>query len=165
MSSLLQKLVHDLRGTLEPSYMRLLETLLTPFPRSQSAETLTVLLATLSLFLKQLLGSTTQRLEETWSVLTSTLTKCNPEVRRAGAEVWATILRRCKGDIRNVAVTLILRDLEIIPDAGAWMFIYAFKVCLSQQSVSIPCELTSILASSRSHILSICPRLFSLKNC
>ncbi|KAF8514623.1 armadillo-type protein [Gautieria morchelliformis] len=124
---LLQKLVHDLRGTLELSYMRLLETLLTPLPRSQSAETLTILLGTLSLFLKQLLGSTTQRLEETWSVLTSTLTKCNPEVRRAGAEVWATILRRCKGDMRNVAVTLILRDLEIIPDGGAWMFIYAFK--------------------------------------
>lgn len=127
--SLLQKLVHDLRGTLESSYMRLLEALLVPLPRSQSAETLNVLLTTLSLFFKQLLGSTIQRLEVTWSTLTTTLTKCNPEVRRAVAEVWAVILRRFKVETRNVAVTLILRDLEVTSDVGAWIFIYAFKVC------------------------------------
>lgn len=137
MSSLLQKLLHDLRGTLEPLFMRLLETLLAPLPRSQSAETLTVLLATLSSFFKELLGSSTQRLEETWAALTSALIKCNPEVRRAVAEVWATTLRRCKGKMRDAAVAIILRDLEVVQDSGAWIFVYAFKVCRSQDSV--PC--------------------------
>lgn len=135
MASLLQNLVHDLRGTLGPSYMRLLEALLAPLPRCQSADTLTVLLATLSSFFKQLLGSATQRLEETWAALTSTLIKCNPEVRRAVAEVWAGTLKRCKGETRNVAVTIILRDLATVPDSGAWIFVYTFKVSRSQYSV------------------------------
>ncbi|KAF8589508.1 hypothetical protein K439DRAFT_362878 [Ramaria rubella] len=135
---LLQKLVHDLRGSLRPCYMHLLEALLIPLPCAHSAETFTVLLATLSVFFKHLLGSSVQILEETWSTLMLILPKCDLEVQRAVAEVWATVLRRCKGDMRKTAVTLILRDLESIGNCGAWMFVYSFKVrCMLIYTVTV----------------------------
>lgn len=143
--------------------MPLLEALLAPLSRSQSAETLTVLLGSLSSVFKQLLGSTTLRLEKTWSALVSTLTRCNPEVRRAVAEVWASVLRWCKGETRAVVVTLILRDLETISDSGAWMFIYAFKVRYMYYSrLFPPCELIVMLGQqSVAHTLHTCtPALF-----
>ena len=121
--------MHDLRRTLNPSYMPILELLLASLSRSRSAETLTVLLTSLSSVFKHLLAPSPELLAETWSLIVRTLPKCNPEVQRAFAEVWAFVLRRCKGDMRETAVTLIIQDLETIADASAWMFVYAFKVC------------------------------------
>lgn len=131
-----QKLIHDLRETLQTHYTQLLEALLINLPRSPQADALTVLLSTLSLFFKHLLGSTAKEtLQGSWDILRTIVPKCNPEVQRAFAEVWATVLRRCKGDTRMAAVNLILQDLATIPDFGAWAFVHAFKVqcgfCLS----------------------------------
>lgn len=148
--SLLEKLVHDLRNTLLPSYMPLLQGLLTPLPRSLSAETLTVLLTTLSSFFKHLLVTNPQLLAATWSTLSHTLPKCNPEVQRAVAEAWATVLRRCKGETREAAVTLAMQDIEVIPDASAWMFIYAFKVRSCIEPFCRLWRLSSLLAGSPS---------------
>ena len=112
----------------------ILEVLLASISCSLSAETLTVLLASLSSFFKHLLVPCPELLPDTWSIIISTLQRCNPEIQRAVAEVWAFVLRRCKGNVREAAVALILQDVETIADASAWMFIYAFKVC----PVSVP---------------------------
>ena len=109
--------------------MPILEVLLASLSRSLSAETLTVLLASLSSFFKHLLAPCPELLPDTWSIIISTLRRCNPEIQRAVADVWAFVLRWCKGDVREAAVALILQDVETIADASAWMFIYAFKVC------------------------------------
>jgi len=115
--------------------MPLLEALLAPLPRSPQAETLITLLATLSPFFKNLLGSDISMLEQTWELLVPTLVRCNPEISRAVSEVWATVLRRSKAEFRKTAVSLILRDVESLSDSVAWMLVYAFKVrqCLSSQ--------------------------------
>jgi U3 small nucleolar RNA-associated protein 20 len=118
-----------LRTTLQPQYLELLKALLSAFLRSPPAETLTSLLSTLSLFFKHLLGSTVKEtLHETWDIILATIPKCNPEIQRALAEVWASALRRLKGDVRTTAVTLILQSLEVNLDFGTWVFVYAFKV-------------------------------------
>ncbi|KAF8525998.1 hypothetical protein BU17DRAFT_83502 [Hysterangium stoloniferum] len=124
---LLQKLLHDLRDTLKPFYIRLLSASLGPFTASPSADTLTTLLASLSLLFKNLLGSETGALEESWSMFASTLTQCNSEVQRALAEVWGTLLRRFKAVMRTTAVAVILHDYERISDGAAWIFVSAFK--------------------------------------
>jgi hypothetical protein len=108
--------------------MRLFAASLMPLSSSPSAETLTGLLASLSLLFKHLLASEAKALEETWATYVSTLTRCNSEVQRGLAEVWGTVLRRLNPEIRVIAVNFILRDYESISDVAAWIFISAFKV-------------------------------------
>lgn len=130
MSSLLQKIAQDLRLTLLPVYPNLLDRLLQLAARSISADALTVLLSTLSALFKYLLLPSTDStlLEQTWTAFRKILPKILPEIQRALAEVWGSVLRRLKATLRSEAVVLIAGDLEGIDDAAAWCFVSACKV-------------------------------------
>jgi len=127
--SLLQKLAHDLRLTLAPSYSELLSCLLRFLHRSLPAPALTALLATLSTIFKFLLvPSDKNLLEKTWSAMRTALAGCNLEVQRAVAEVWGSLLRRLKPAASETAVRLMMEDLTNVEDACAWAFVFACKV-------------------------------------
>ncbi|KAK7469217.1 U3 snoRNP protein [Stygiomarasmius scandens] len=137
---LLQKLAQDLRTILSPVYPELLDRLLQLTSRSLSTESLTTLLSTLSALFKYLLipTSDTKILEQTWLSIRESIPKCLPEVQRAVAEVWGSVLRRMKASMRGEAVIFIARDLERIEDAAAWCFVSACKsVSQSLHTVTI----------------------------
>ncbi|KAG1734522.1 armadillo-type protein [Suillus lakei] len=126
---LLNKLAHDLRTTLAPSYADLLEVLLRLLPRPISAPSLTALLATLSGLFRYLLvpSINLDLLDQTWSSFRAVLPTCNSDVQRAAAEVWGSVLRRLKSVARERAVILMAKNLEGVEDASAWMMIFACK--------------------------------------
>jgi U3 small nucleolar RNA-associated protein 20 len=128
--SLLNKLAHDLRTTLAPSYADLLEVLLRLLPRPILAPALTALLATLSGLFRYLLvpSINLDLLDQTWSSFRAVLPTCNSDVQRAAAEVWGSVLRRLKSVARERAVILMAQNLEGVEDASAWMVIFACKV-------------------------------------
>jgi U3 small nucleolar RNA-associated protein 20 len=129
----MQKLVHDLRSTILPSYDDLLSRLLRLLPRSISAAALTTLLATFSSLFKHLLVPATEShlLERTWKYVRTVLPECNSEVQRAMAEVWGSLLRRLRASRREVAVEVMADDLAGVEDACAWAYVFACKVCQS----------------------------------
>ncbi|TFY83749.1 hypothetical protein EWM64_g255 [Hericium alpestre] len=131
---LMQKLAHDLRSTIIPSYSDILASLLRFLPRSISAPSLTVLLATFSALFKYLLVSSTDisLLEKTWVAVRKQLPTCNPEVQRAMAEAWGSLLRRSKTSTREGATRLMLQNLDGVEDACAWALVYACKafICI-----------------------------------
>ncbi|KAF9060675.1 armadillo-type protein [Rhodocollybia butyracea] len=126
---LLQKIAQDLRATLAPIYPKLLDRLFQLAVRSISAEALSVLLSTLSAVFKFLLVPSTDPtlLEQTWIVVRKILPGCLPEIQRALAEVWGSVLRKLKAALRPRAVVLIVEGLEGIDDAAAWCFVSACK--------------------------------------
>ena len=154
MSSLLQKLIYDLRTTLLPSYNELLAQLLALLRRSIPAQALTALLAALSALFKYLLiPSTTNAypaqvadqngdnsgdddlLKATWKQILRSLPQCNVEVHRSMGEVWGVcILRRVKGKERERTLHfLIEREGEGMQGKGvqdfcAWCVVSACKV-------------------------------------
>ncbi|OAX32581.1 hypothetical protein K503DRAFT_870071, partial [Rhizopogon vinicolor AM-OR11-026] len=126
---LLNKLAHDLRTTLAPSYVDLLQILLRLIPRPISASSLTALLTTLSGIFKYLLVPSIKLdlLDQTWASFHAVLPSCSPEVQRAAAEVWGSVLRRLKTVARQRAVVLMVQNLEGVEDASAWMVVFACK--------------------------------------
>lgn len=88
------------------------------------------LLDTFSVLFKFLLVPSPELLllEETWEQLRATLRNCLPEIRRAMAEVWGTVLRRFKPVVREKAVRLLTSQVESVEDAAAWAIISACKV-------------------------------------
>jgi hypothetical protein len=124
-------MAHDLRTTLLPVYHNLLDHLLELLPRSISASALTALLATLSSIFKNLLvpSVSLELLEKSWLAIRNILSRCLPEVQRAMAEVWGSILRRLKPVAREKAVTLMANDVDGMEDTCAWVFVFACKVC------------------------------------
>ena len=131
--SLLQKLAHDLRTTLSPVYTDLLAKLLVFLPRPIATPALTTLLATLSGLFRYLLVPSIHLnlLQQTWASFHAVLPTCNPEVQRAAAEVWASVLRRLKTSAREKAVLLMANDLDGVETASAWMLVFACKVSTS----------------------------------
>ncbi|KAG2752966.1 hypothetical protein P692DRAFT_201706512, partial [Suillus brevipes Sb2] len=150
---LLNKLAHDLRTTLAPSYADLLEVLLRLLPRPILAPALTALLATLSGLFRYLLvpSINLDLLDQTWSSFRAVLPTCNSDVQRAAAEVWGSVLRRLKSVARERAVILMAQNLEGVEDASAWMVIFACKSvsqtlhtsAASSMASLIECHLTS----------------------
>ncbi|KAL0573671.1 U3 snoRNP protein [Marasmius crinis-equi] len=126
---LIQKIAQDLRSTIAPVYPKLLERLLKLPTRTIEPEALKTFLSTLSSLFKYLVtpSTTPELLETTWSALRHTLPKCLPEIQRAIAEVWGSVLRKLKANLREKAVVLIAEDLDGIDDAAAWSFVYACK--------------------------------------
>ncbi|KAJ4487801.1 armadillo-type protein [Lentinula aciculospora] len=126
---LLQKIAQDLRLTLAPVYSQLLDRLLQLSVRSIPSQVLTVLLSTLSSLFKYLLVPSTDStlLEQTWTAFRTTLPKCVPEIQRALAEVWGSVLRRLNTVFRSKVVVLLAEDLENIADAAAWCLVSACK--------------------------------------
>lgn len=149
-SRLLHPFISDLRTTITPSYLTVLDPLLALLPRCRtegiSAETLERVMRTLGALWKWVLipslttatGPEESLLEKTWTRLTSTLIRCTPEVQRALAEVWgAGVLRRLKndGDWRTRGVQMLGEcarggDLEGkgMEDMCAWSVVYACQV-------------------------------------
>ncbi|KAF5389929.1 hypothetical protein D9757_003643 [Collybiopsis confluens] len=127
--SLLQKIAQDLRLTLLPVYPDLVDRLLQLAARSISTDALTVLLSTLSSLFKYLLipSIDSTPLEQTWIAFRKTLPKCVPEIQRALAEVWGSVLRKLKTSLRPKAVVLVAANIENIDAAAAWCFISACK--------------------------------------
>ena len=128
--SLLQKLAHDLRTTLSPVYAEILAKLLDFLPRPIATPALTALLVTLSGIFRYLLVPSIHLdlLQQTWSYLHAVLPGCSPEVQRAAAEVWASVLRRLKTSAREKAVLLMANNLDGVETASAWMLVFACKV-------------------------------------
>jgi U3 small nucleolar RNA-associated protein 20 len=129
--SLLQKLTHDIRIILSPSYEDLVSRLVVFLPKPISAEALTALLASFSSLFNHVLNSTEEPglIQRTWHHFRDILPKCNTEVRRATAEVWGTSLRKFKLLAREVLVKLLLNDFNLIEDMCAWIFVVSCKVC------------------------------------
>lgn len=123
-------MAHDLRTTLSPVYVALVDRLLSLLPRSLSAPVVTALLATFSALFKYMLLPSTDAnlLEQTWVRVRATLPKCNGEIQRAFSEVWGSVLRRLKSISREKVVVLMVQDLEGVADASAWAFVYACTV-------------------------------------
>ena len=135
LCSLFQKLAADLRTTLLPEYHNLLSFLLAFLPKNVSTDALETLLATIAAFFKYLLvpslQSSPKLLETTWEELCSTFPKCLPDIQRAMAEVWGTLLRRLKGnEMKEKAMTLLAQNLEGLESSWATAFVYACKASL-----------------------------------
>lgn len=67
-------------------------------------------------------------IEDTWHSFSAALIKCNPEIQRALSEVWASILRRLKGESKKEVLQIMLRGLPSLRDTITWTFVYAFQV-------------------------------------
>lgn len=126
----MQKLAHDLRTTLSPVYPAILKQLLKLLPRPLDTAALTVLLETLSSLFRYLLVPSihTELISHSWNAVRSILPKCLPEVQRAFAEVWGSVLRRLKSASRDRAVNLLAENAEGLEDASAWAVVFACKV-------------------------------------
>jgi U3 small nucleolar RNA-associated protein 20 len=126
----MQKLAHDLRSIILPSYDDLLNRLLRLLLRSISAAALTALLSTFTLVFKHLLVPATEPnlLERTWKYVRIALPECSSEVQRAMAEVWGSLLRRLRTSRREVVVEVMAEDLAGVEDACTWAYIFACKV-------------------------------------
>ena len=126
----MQKLVHDLRSMLNPTYHEILKISFEILNRPLAAPTLKVLLSMLSALFKYLLVPSTNLslLEASWEGLFGVLPKCNGEVQRATAEVWGSTLRRLKSPARERAVILMMQSMTGIEETCAWILISSCKV-------------------------------------
>ncbi|KAF8131840.1 armadillo-type protein [Boletus edulis] len=142
---LLQKLAHDLRTTLSPVYADVLAKLLSFLPRPIATPALTALLATLSGLFRYLLVPSIHLdlLQQTWSSFHAILPNCSPEVQRAAAEVWASVLRRLKTSAREKAVLLMANNLDGVESASAWMLVFACKAI----DCYLTCEKSDLLST------------------
>lgn len=123
-------MAQDLRTTISPVYSSLLRHLLDLLTNSISAPTLTYLVETLSSLFRHLLipAVNPELLDETWKSLHIVIPKCLPEIQQAVAEVWAGVLRRLKAGPRERAVLLLAESIGDLPDASAWVVVFACKV-------------------------------------
>ncbi|KAG6897519.1 hypothetical protein C0992_000745 [Termitomyces sp. T32_za158] len=151
---LLQKMTHDLRTTLYPVYTHILTNLLKVLTRSMSAPILTVLLETFSVLFRFLLVPLPELLEGTWEQVRTTLKDCSPDIRRAMAEVWGTILRRFKPTAREKAVKLLMVHVESVEDAAAWAIVSACKSVSQTLHTATPSIFSPLLEA---HLASECP--------
>lgn len=130
---LLQKLVEDLRTIIAPDYEAITDCLFELLPRRLEPEILSALLGSLTTVFKHVLVpgisdlESTDILSSTWSRLRATLMKCNPEVQRAVAEMWSSLLRRLKKDDRERCVRLMIGSAHDSGDFIAWSFVFTAK--------------------------------------
>lgn len=92
---------------------------------------MTALLATFSALFRHVLvpAVDAELLEQAWTIFRGTLTRCNPEVQRATAEVWGATIRRLKVADRELCVRMIAGSAGgSLADACAWVFVSACKV-------------------------------------
>ncbi|KAI0782968.1 armadillo-type protein [Abortiporus biennis] len=139
---LLQKLCHDLRTTISPLSVAVLDCLLKLLPRSLSAATFTVLLESLSALFKYVLIPL-DVMERTWSSFEQVLPKCNPEVQRVVAELWGNALRRMKSATREKCTLLIVGTADA--DVAAWIFVSTCKSVSQTLHTTTPTIFTPLL--------------------
>jgi U3 small nucleolar RNA-associated protein 20 len=127
--SVITKLIFDLRRTLEPCFEVIFDKLLGLSGASLSASLLTQVLEAISSLLRYISPTSPSLLDSLYSRFLSTFRKCKTEVQRAGGEVWGSVLRRLKGDLRGKSILLILERLEEHDGVlEAWAIISACKV-------------------------------------
>ena len=119
--------------TLVPAYDEITSCLFGFIGKRLSPEAFAALLPVLQSTFKILLIPSIKEdsdniLRETWSRLSAKLSKCNPEIRRAISEVWASVVRRLKKTGRKRCIELMMMDLDENGDVVAWSLIYASKV-------------------------------------
>lgn len=149
LHSLLQKITHDLRDTLQPIYQTLLQRLLKLLTRTISPNSLTSLLATFSAVFKYLLiaSFSPESITLTWEEISTVLPRCIPDIQTAFAEVWGSVLRRLKAHARDATVTLMLNDLEQLEDMVAWCFVSGCKVRVAEPLANFTDNLVVSLAN------------------
>ncbi|KAJ8588221.1 hypothetical protein M405DRAFT_874409 [Rhizopogon salebrosus TDB-379] len=183
---------HDLRTTLAPSYVcGFARVLLRLLPRPISAPSLTALLATLSGMFKYLLVPSIKLdlLDQTWSYFRAVLPTCSPEVQRAAAEVWGSVLYQLKrsliaslidchltSDTADLSYTLLRRVLAALihhcNGSGQFSVVASLVVdlfCTLSQAEDRAMRITSVVCSvhqgsrlSSSHLTQLSSRLASL---
>jgi hypothetical protein len=125
----MSKLIFDLRRTLEPYFGSIYAKLLELSGGSVSADILTQVLEALSSLLRYILPTSPNLLKSTYLQFVEAFRKCNPEIQRACGEVWGSLLRKLKGQIRETGVLAILEHLGEHDGAlEAWTTIAACKV-------------------------------------
>ena len=157
--SLLQKMAQDLRTTISPVYLTILQHLLDLLTRPISAQTLTALVETLSLLFRYLLipAVNPELLDETWNKLRAILPKCLPEIQQTLAEVWAGVLRRLKAGSREKAVLLLAESAGDLADASAWVVIFVCKVYSCQRVTTSSINMFFLVYfSDFAHFFSCC---------
>lgn len=108
-------------------YYDALERMTKLLPRTIPADTLTILLETLSVVFKYV-AIPAEEIEKTWEQFVEVLPKCDPEVQRAVAELWGSTLRRLKVAVREKFVVTLVSTAST--DVGSWVFVSACKVRL-----------------------------------
>jgi hypothetical protein len=123
-------MVHDLRTTVSPVYLDLLNRLLKFLPTSLSPAALTALSETFASLFKYILVPSVDPslLEQSWECIRCILPKCIPDIQRVMAEVWGSLLRRLRQSTREKAVTSMASDIKGIEDTCAWALVFACKV-------------------------------------
>lgn len=136
-TSLLQKLLEDLRSTLKAEYENIVQKLFKLFARRLSPDALSILLSTLTAVFRHLLFSEPSQapegtvIENTWTLLCENVTKCDAETKRAAAEVWSPVLRRLKRDDQTRCVKYMLTFSARSSEIVAWALVASAKVCSS----------------------------------
>ncbi|TFK26306.1 U3 snoRNP protein Utp20 [Coprinopsis marcescibilis] len=144
---LLQKMAHDLRTTIAPAYIDVLQRLLKLLARSISPAAVTTLLETFNSLFRYILVPSIhlELLEQTWGMIKATLPQCIPEIQRAMAEVWGSVLRKLKTAARTKAVTMLAAEAEIIDDASAWVLVFACKSVSQTLHTATPSIFTPLI--------------------
>ncbi|KAL5498462.1 UTP20 [Sanghuangporus vaninii] len=148
---LLQKLVEDIQLTLYPAYESIISCLFDILIRRRSPEVLTALLASLTSVFKYVMipsaseSNNTGVLSTTWTYLSTTLVKCNPEVQRAVAEVWSSVLRRLRKGDRQQCVGLMMVSARGLNEFVAWSFVFTAKSVAQTIHTSGPLLISSCL--------------------
>ncbi|RXW23686.1 hypothetical protein EST38_g2153 [Candolleomyces aberdarensis] len=141
-------MAHDLRTTIAPVYDDIVGRLLKLLQRSISPEALTVLLETFNTLFRFLLVPSIhlELLESTWTSIKSTLPKCLPEIQRAMAEVWGSVLRKLKSTAKEKAVQLLAAGADDVDDASAWVLVYACKSVSQTLHTATPSIINPLIA-------------------
>ena len=111
-------------------------------PRRTTPEVLSAILASLLSIFKHVMVPSVPNTSEsnisatTWTLLSSTLVKCNSEIRRAVAEVWSSVLRRLKRNDRQRCIELMMSSARTLNDFIAWSLVFAAKVRWSSPILS-----------------------------
>ena len=109
---LMAKFAFDVRSYLEEYFESIHETLLSFLHRKLSANNLTLLLSTLSSLFRYVAPlSSQEQSTKVYCKLLLTFRRCNPEIQRAGGEVWASVIRRVKGKDRVHLLTILVDNI------------------------------------------------------
>jgi U3 small nucleolar RNA-associated protein 20 len=130
---LLKALAHDLRTTMMPMYLPIIQELLPLLLRKLNPAASEELLATLLAIFKYILipSLPSAMLRDTWRQLRHPFIESSKDGRRMLGEVWGAVIRRLPSDERTKLVSMMLYSLLEEPelrDSIAWAFVAACQV-------------------------------------
>lgn len=139
---LLKALAHDLRTTMVPMYLSLIQELLPLLLRKLNPAAFEELLATLLAIFKYILipSLPSTNLRDTWQQLRRPFIESSPDGCRMLGELWGAVVRRLTSDERTKLVSMMVYSLFDEPelrDGIAWVFVTACQVGLSSTHLDI----------------------------